>query len=159
MVKKSIGLREFGGVTVVSALVMAYLLISFVDTLGRMSQESCTCGDTCDMVEYETPPIIYAGWLGVFIIFFVGAILLFKGGSIQGTDNKKLWADNLKGLEADEKAVYKLVMDADGTVFQSELVEKTGLSKVKVSRTLDKLESMRLLERRRRGLTNIIVLK
>jgi uncharacterized membrane protein len=51
------------------------------------------------------------------------------------------------------------MIDAGGTAFQSEVVEKTGWSKVKVTRTLDKLESRRLLERRRRGLTNIIVLK
>jgi uncharacterized membrane protein len=62
-------------------------------------------------------------------------------------------------LEGDEKRIYQLIADSNGAIFQSEIVEKTGLSKVKVTRTLDKLESRLYIERRRRGLTNIIVLK
>jgi uncharacterized membrane protein len=44
-------------------------------------------------------------------------------------------------------------------MFQSELVEKTGYSKSKVSLILDRLEAKRILERKRRGMTNAVVLK
>ena len=85
---------------------------------------------------------------------------MVKGGSLFGqVDRNIVWLDKLKGLRDDEKTVYKMMVDAGGTMFQSEIVEKIGWSKVKVTRTLDKLESRRLLERRRRGLTNIVVLK
>ena len=39
------------------------------------------------------------------------------------------------------------------------LMGKTDFSKVKVTRLLDKLEAKNLIERRRRGMTNAVVLK
>ena len=50
-------------------------------------------------------------------------------------------------------------MASQGAVFQGELVEKMGYSKVKVSRILDKLEGQNLIERRRRGLANMVLIK
>jgi uncharacterized membrane protein len=38
-------------------------------------------------------------------------------------------------------------------------VDKSGYSKSKVSLVLDRLEARRILERRRRGMSNVIVLK
>lgn len=154
-------LRAVGLVVVLVAVVMAYLTLSYLNTLNELTTDSCTCGDDeCTMVEYKTPPIVYAGFLGVFIMLIVGAFLLIKGGSLHGgADSKDSWKKNFGVLEADEKKVYQILIDSGGTAFQSEVVEKAGWSKVKVTRTLDKLESRRLLERRRRGLTNILVLK
>ena len=82
-----------------------------------------------------------------------------RGGALFGAaPGRDVWSERLRSLDGDEKVVYGLIVDSGGTLFQSEIVEKTGLSKVKVTRTLDKLESRHYLERRRRGLTNIIVL-
>jgi len=61
-------------------------------------------------------------------------------------------------LAPEEKTVFELVQ-ATGTIFQSELVEKTQFSKVKITRILDRLEGKGLVERRRRGMTNVIILK
>jgi uncharacterized membrane protein len=152
-------LRTLGILVLLVSAVMAYLIFSYMNTLGELTSDSCTCGDVCTMVEYKTPSIVYVGFLGVFFMLVVGAFLFIKGGPLYGTDLKESWKKNVGVLDTDEKAVYQLMIDAGGTAFQSEVVEKTGWSKVKVTRTLDKLESRRLLERRRRGLTNIIVLK
>lgn len=62
------------------------------------------------------------------------------------------------GLPKDERRVYELVKEA-GSCFQSDLVRETENSKVKVTRLLDKLEQKGLVERKRRGMTNIIFLK
>ena len=53
----------------------------------------------------------------------------------------------------------KAVEDAQGTIFQPDLADKTGFSKVKVTRILDRLEGKQLIERKRRGMTNVVVLK
>jgi uncharacterized membrane protein len=66
---------------------------------------------------------------------------------------------SIKSLKDDEKKVYDLIVDADGFIFQNDLMNKTGYSKVKISRILDKLEVRDIIERRRRGMANIIVLK
>ena len=44
-------------------------------------------------------------------------------------------------------------------MFQADLIEKLNLGKVKVSRILDRLENKNLIERKRRGMNNLIVLK
>ncbi|MBI4438715.1 MarR family transcriptional regulator [Candidatus Woesearchaeota archaeon] len=62
-------------------------------------------------------------------------------------------------LEGEEKQVYTLIAESNGSMYQSDLAKETGYSKVKTTRILDKLESKGLIERRRRGMTNIVVLK
>ncbi len=62
-------------------------------------------------------------------------------------------------LKGDEKKLYDFVLQNEGTAFQSDVVNSLGYPKVKVSRILDRLEVKGLLERRRRGMANLIVLK
>ncbi|MBD3262745.1 MAG: MarR family transcriptional regulator [Candidatus Altiarchaeales archaeon] len=154
-----ISARKIGAAIIFASFLMILLLIWFIDTLSSMSRESCTCGDTCGMVYFEVPPTFYLGLLGVCLLLFSGIYLTVKGDSMGETDNKKRWMERLEKLGGEEETVYKLIADAGGTLFQTEISEKTGLSKVKVTRVLDKLESRRLVERRRRGLVNIVVLK
>ncbi|MFH1787787.1 MAG: hypothetical protein ABH834_00200, partial [Candidatus Altiarchaeota archaeon] len=53
--------RTIGAAVLIVSVVMAYVIVSYVNTLVQLTQESCTCGDTCSMKEYETPKIIYIG--------------------------------------------------------------------------------------------------
>ena len=74
-------------------------------------------------------------------------------------ERKARWEAVIPSLKDDQQIIYQTVLDEDGMMAQSDIVEKTGLSKSNVSRTLDILESMGLVERRRRGMGNIIMLK
>lgn len=74
-------------------------------------------------------------------------------------ERKRKWEAVLPTLKEDQQLIYQSILDADGLIPQSDIVEKTGLSKSNVSRTLDILESMGLIEKRRRGMGNIILLK
>lgn len=74
-------------------------------------------------------------------------------------ERKKKWDEIAKTLKEDEAKIYKAIIESDGIITQSELVEKTGLSKASVSRALDLLESKGLVERRRRGMGNVVLLK
>jgi uncharacterized membrane protein len=62
-------------------------------------------------------------------------------------------------LKDDEQKIFQAVIDAQGIIAQSELSELTGVSKSNVSRALDLLESRGLVERKRRGMGNTILLK
>ena len=62
-------------------------------------------------------------------------------------------------LADNERAVYETVLAADGVIQQAEIVDRTDLSKATVSRMLDSLESKQLLERKRRGMGNVVVLR
>lgn len=75
------------------------------------------------------------------------------------SDRRAKWAEVSRTLRDDEMKVYQAVLDAGGLMNQGELVEKSRLPKATVSRALDLLESRGLVERRRRGMSNVILLK
>ena len=74
-------------------------------------------------------------------------------------ERKARWEAVVPSLKEEQQIIYQIVLDEDGMMAQSDIVEKTGLSKSNVSRTLDVLESMGLVEKRRRGMGNLIMLK
>lgn len=65
----------------------------------------------------------------------------------------------IKMLKGDEKAVYREILDSNGEMLQNKLVQKTGLSKVKITRIMRRLELKGLVAKERYGLTNKIKLK
>jgi len=102
------------------------------------------------------------------VILVIGLFLIFSKEHekiITKTITKKIHVEkkpkpiDYSKLKKEEKIVMKIIEQAEGTIFQSDLVEKSDFSKVKVSRILDKLEGRQLIERKRRGMTNVVVLK
>ena len=63
----------------------------------------------------------------------------------------------VKSLSKNEGRIYSLVKERGGVLFQSEIVEALGLPKSTVSITLDRLEAKGLIEKRKRGMSNVIV--
>ncbi len=90
--------------------------------------------------------------------YFIDAGLGIFGIYLFITDRKPAAKTFAGHLEPDEKRLFDIV-SAQGAIFQSELTEKSGMSKVKVTRILDKLESRGLVERKRRGMTNVVMMK
>ena len=80
-------------------------------------------------------------------------------GKVILEERKKRWGEISKTLKDDERKIYETILESDGIIEQSEIVEKTGLPKANVSRGLDLLESKGLAERRRRGTGNVVLLK
>jgi uncharacterized membrane protein len=72
---------------------------------------------------------------------------------------RREWEERAAELRNGEKEIYEVVLESDGVVEQSTIVEETDLSKSHVSRKLDVLESRELVERKRRGMGNVVVLK
>jgi uncharacterized membrane protein len=68
------------------------------------------------------------------------------------------WEETAERLANNEREVYEAVLDADGVLPQSEVVAETDLSKATVSRALDSLETKDLVERKRRGMGNVVLL-
>jgi uncharacterized membrane protein len=94
---------------------------------------------------------------GVYLLFF-DSIEKPAGELVLG-ERKKRWEEISKTLKPDEQKICKAIIDSDGLINQSELPEKTGLPKSNISRSLDILESKGLVEKRRRGMGNIVLLK
>jgi uncharacterized membrane protein len=66
---------------------------------------------------------------------------------------------DVSSLDSDEKKVIAIIQEQDGSTFQSEIIKQTNYSKVKISRVLDKLEQKGMIERKRRGMTNLVVIR
>jgi len=62
-------------------------------------------------------------------------------------------------LDSEEKKVVGILMRENGAFFQSSLMEELEVGKVKMTRLMDKLEAKQIIERKRRGMNNIIILQ
>lgn len=94
---------------------------------------------------------------GMYLLFFDSAEK--PAGELVLGERKKRWEQIVKTLKNDEQKIYKATIESDGIIEQSVLPEKTEISKSNVSRALDLLESRGLVEKRRRGMTNTVLLK
>ncbi len=79
-------------------------------------------------------------------------------GSMILEERRQHWEETAKTLKKDEHALYKAIID-EGLVNQSELANKTGLSRSDISRALYLLETKGLIERKRLGMGNVVLLK
>ncbi|MBI4441206.1 MarR family transcriptional regulator [Candidatus Woesearchaeota archaeon] len=159
--------RQLGAVLMAAAVILAvtgYLYVSRSESF-LLSQiktgpegECIHTGPVCPYEQlHELTVPKYIGGALLLVIFGWGAYL-FRKKTQQETAIVKATAD-AKTLVGEEAQVFDLVTSSDGMIFQNELVEKTQLGKVRVTRILDKLEGKGLIERRRRGMTNVVILK
>lgn len=149
--------RIVGTVIVGIAVLIGFIIFSFNRALTNIVNTSCEHGPSCPMwgtIDFQTN-------VGIAIMAFVvivGLYLIFF--SREKTEPKpEVSKKILASLDSDEKLVFEKIVEVQGTIFQSDLVEKTGFSKVKVTRILDKLEGRGVIERMRRGMTNVVILK
>jgi uncharacterized membrane protein len=112
---------------------------------------------------YTSTDLAVVGFSGFILGSSLAYLLLFDKNNEARTKIslvRERWDSLLRELpDSDEKLIIKIVIDEGGTIFQSQLVDKSGFSKSKVSLILDRLEARKILERRRSGMSNVIVLK
>ena len=156
--KLSFGQRELGIAIFLISILVGFLFYYLYNQLVEAGATGCGCGaDTCPAA--TNPPIyVYVGFTFIFFIAIAG-IYLALSPETPSPVGREEWNKRLKTLKEDEKILCQLLLDNDGVLFQSDLVQKSGMNKVKVSRTLDLLQSRGLIERRRQGMANVVILK
>ncbi len=150
MKNKHVGLLIVG-----MAVIFLFIVISFNMALETIVNTTCEHGEMCPMqVTLRTQEIVSYSLIALLIV--LGGIVFFfmREEQPQNIVNKKL-----ENLDEDERKIMNIVAREEGSVYQSDLVKETGLSKVMVTRLLDKLEGKGFIERKRRGMTNIVVRK
>ncbi len=157
-------IRTLGFVFILFAIIIAAFTAWVTDDIKKLNSflhKDCTLPE--DVCPFNTlmPPESVVGF-GISVIMAAFGILLIiisrKDSKGKMVETKKI-EDAIEALTGDEKAVYDTILASNGTIFQSELVEKSTLDKVKVSRVLDKLEGKGLIERKRRGMSNVIIVR
>ncbi len=153
--------KNVGFLIVGIAVVMAIIVFIFNSTLKTVSGLSCNMGPSCTMYDtIRTQTYLSLSIIGVVLI--VGFVIMFtkpKERIVVKTIKEKKKKLNLEGLDANEKKVIEILQSENGAIFQSTLMEKLEAGKVGITRLLDKLEAKQLIERKRRGMNNIVVLR
>lgn len=154
--------NRYVGLFVVGIAVLLFLIvISFNNALDTIVATTCTHGALCPMhATVRTQKIISYSLMGLltvvglFISFFLKDDLPSKGSLSDEERQKKM-----STLQEEEQKIVSLIQEAKGSAYQSDLIKKTGFTKVKVTRVLDTLEGLGLVERQRRGMTNVVLLR
>ena len=151
-------------------LFFAGLLISmFVLTVKLLQPVSIQLIIDGSRIELTQQPAFYALSDVVIVVasaFTAGVcavcLALGVGEASEGVSALNVKVDlsrALDGVEDEaEKAVLSLLVESDGSAFQSDLVERSGFSKGKVSLILDRLEARGIIQRKRSGMTNLVTI-
>ncbi len=155
--------RKVGLLIIGIAIIMSLIVIVFNLALRDIVSETCSHGPSCSMYGTIATQTLVS-LIIVLVIFIIGLFIMFTKPEerivIQKVKEKvrkkKL---DLSKLEKDERKVIELLIKEGNAMFQADLKEKLDIGKVKMTRLLDKLEAKQFIERKRRGMNNIVVLK
>jgi len=112
-----------------------------------------------DSVSYQT--YFALGIVGVLVIFSLFLIFSKPDEKVivkKIKEKKEQKSIDTSSFRPEDKQVLK-ILRKEGAIFQADLIEKTGFSKSRVTRIVDRLEGVGIAERKRRGMTNVIILK
>src|SRR3989344_8309925 len=124
--------RNVGFLIVGIAVVMASLVLVFNAGMKSIIGQTCSEGPSCSMYStLSTQTGISLAIVGV--IFVIGLFLIFSKEHErtiikkvkQTVESKRKPIDHSK-LDKEEKTLVKALEEADGTMFQSDIVEKSG---------------------------------
>lgn len=149
-------------------LLILFIIFSYNNALEKIVATTCTHGDTCPMYgTIDAQKTI--SYLLVVLLGIVAGFFFFKKDTAPETTiinktviHKEKKAEkpiDLSKLDEDEKKIVQLLQEHEGSMYQSDVVRETTWTKVMVTRILDKLEGKRIIDRKRRGLTNIVILQ
>ena len=136
--------NQIGLIVIALAVLLGVILYSFSTESIASSTQQCEAELTAEECPHQgyVPPQAFLGTLFLLTLGGLGAFLSLQKEPTKISLKPKIY---LKSLDNDEKAVYKKVLDSNGVMLQSEVIDKTGFSKVKVKRILDKLDAKNVL--------------
>lgn len=160
--------RTLLGIIAIVLVLLAAVVYFYNQTLNDLAAGSCSTELDCPHEQLvKTQNVIIAIMLVVIaaVVGWIGYQLFFR--KEEGTPPRQIDDHvhsatrkiDLAGLEPEEKKVISLIQEKGGSAFQSDVIGATGFTKVKVSRILDRLEQKGHVERKRRGMANLVVLK
>lgn len=159
-------LKNIGYILVAFSLVLIIFLIFIKADNDKKGEFLCTEFSEQGLDMNQCPAhtsniswIITSAFGVAFFIFGLGAYLIFIPKINPEALKKEFKQIDPSRLDEEERKIYELIKNKGGSIYQTDLIKETNFTKVKVSRLLDRLEAKDILERKRRGMTNIVVLK
>ncbi len=158
--------KTIGSLLIGFAIILIFIL-TFVKLDNDKKSEILCAGFHSNQLNMEECPvhtsnfswmIILAYGIG-FVILLIGIFLLYTQKFTKDESKREFKNIDMSKLSGEERKFYEILKSKGGSAYQLDLIKETDFSKVKTTRTLDHLEAKGIIERRRRGMTNIIILK
>ena len=161
--------RYLGMAIITISLIVLASLFYFNSILSKQSLENCiefcnlqkdsSCSlESCKANGQHNDQEKIISTLELLVAFLAGLGFYLSLTKVEKIIEQKEY--DLSKLSSEEKKVFSFIKEnKDKGVYQSNIVEHFNFPKSKVSRILDKLEQVEIIERKRRGMTNIILLK
>jgi uncharacterized membrane protein len=146
------------------SLIIIFIIFLFNNAMKQIIIEQCgpVHSATCEMNDNVNQQTYLS--LGIVAILIIASVVLISTKPKEKIIVKKIKEKipkrsyNLSGLRKEDKKAFQVIQE-NKTIFQADLIEKLDFGKAKVSRILDRLENKELVERKRRGMTNVVTLK
>lgn len=158
-------LLSIGGIVSGAILVAGTFLVIFWKVARSMFQRfkvfTSISGAILAVISFPAG----GGFIIGFVLVFISSVWLFTISLSKIKRNKKRRKAHTTApkpnvfLTSEERFIWNILKKNNGTLLQARLILLSGLSKVKVTRILDKLETKGLIERRRVGMSNVVILK
>ena len=159
--------KKTGYLLIGIAVLVVIIIYMFNNALYDIVNASCSevgHGDSCPM--YDTiSQQTNLSLVIVGLLIMVALYLIFSKPQkeivieTKTIEKEKLPKEyDLSDLRPEEKKVFELIKE-NKTIFQADLIEQTEYGKAKMTRIIDKIEGKGFVERKRRGMTNVVVLK
>lgn len=159
--------KKTGYLLIGISILMVVIVYMFNNALQEIVTASCSeagHGDSCPM--YQTIDQQTNLSLVIIALVIITALYLIfsKPEKEIIIETKTIEKDrppkeyDLSDLRPEERNVFELIRKSK-TIFQADLIEKTEYGKAKMTRIIDRLEGKGFVERKRRGMTNVVVLK
>ena len=155
--------KHVGWIVIGIAAVIVVIIFLFDSALREIVSSTCSMveqGLYCPMNTAITQQT-YLALAIVAVLVVIGLALMFTKPKekvvVRKIREEKRKIDTSE-LKAEEKHVLRLIQES-GASFQADLIERTGFGKAKMTRIIDRLEGRGIVERKRRGMTNVVVLK
>ncbi len=153
--------KHVGWLIISIGVIMATIVWIFNSALKNIVGATCSHGSECTMYDtIQTQTGLSLAIVAVVLVigFFIMLAKPKEKIVIQKVQEEKKKI-NLDGLEKDEREVIELLLKEGKAMFQADLMEKIEIGKVGMTRLLDKLEAKQFIERKRRGMNNLVVIK
>ncbi|MDP3698961.1 MAG: hypothetical protein Q8R47_05230 [Nanoarchaeota archaeon] len=161
-------LQKIGLVIVVASIIVLGLLIFLKFQTDRQMLTACeeSCGElggvSCSL---DSCPYHQGNNLS-WVLIVMSILVAFIGGTgiyLSLPKKTEIIIEekeyDLSSLVDEEKKIFLFIKDHKEGVYQNQIVKDFDLSKVQTTRLIDKLEGSGLVERKRRGLANVVKVK
>lgn len=156
--------KNVGWLIIGLAVIIIGIIFLFNNALKDIVEQTCTMEghDNCTMYQTISQQTYLAlAIVGILIIVAIFLILSKQSEKIVIKEVEKEKEEKIidtSSLKPEEITVLELIKE-NHAIFQSDLIEKTGYGKAKITRIIDRLEGQGIVERKRRGMTNVVVMK